>query len=240
MTNEQKIQEFVQQVYLTIYGRRVDDLTDVDGVEQIAKTLIWCNLFLDELELEKEPEGGPTNWSFLRENDAEIGTIATATDTFSLPDETLRPIADEERPLVIMQDGIIVSSWDVVDPSQITRRNGEVSRSQRVTYVNQLLVFSRALNDTEIGGTVLTDIVNKFPRLTSTDTTLFDLPLPRQLLVLGTAKNASLPDIVQGGLSPSYAQKYADLLEGAKLANAQSSVPDEAVTDDFSGIGGVW
>ncbi len=240
MTNEQKIEEFAQQVYLTIYGRRIDDPTDEDGVEQIAKTLIWCNLFLDELELEKEPEGGPTNWSFLRENDSEIGTVATATDTFSLDDDVLRPVADEERPLVIMQDGVIVSSWDVVDPSQITRRNGEQSRSQRVTYVNQLLVFSRALNETEIGGSVLTDVVYKFPRLKSSDTSLFDLPLPRQLLVLGTAKNASLPDIVQGGLSPSYAQKYADLLEGAKLANAQSSTPDEAVTDDFSGIGGVW
>ena len=239
MTNEEKINEFVQQVYLTIYGRRVDDLTDVDGVEQIAKTLIWCNLFLDELELEKEPDGSPTNWTFLRENDAEIGTIATSTDTFSLPDDTLRPIADEERPLVIMQDSSIVSAWDIVDPSQITRRNGEQMRSQRVTYVNQLLVFSRILNDTEIGGTVLTDISVKFPRLTSSDTSLFDLPIARQLLVLGTAKNASLPDIVQGGLSPSYAQKYADLLEGAKMANMQSSEADEAVTDDFSGIGGV-
>lgn len=240
MTDAQKIEEFVQQVYLAIYGRRVDDLTDTDGVEQIAKTMIWCNLFLDELELEKDPDGMPINWSFLRENDATIGTVATATDTFSLPDDTLRPIADEERPLVIMQDGMIISSWDVVDPSQITRRNGEQIRTQRVTYVNQLLVFSRALNDTEIGGQVYADIANKFPRLTSADTSLFDLPLPRQLLVLGTAKNASLPDIVQGGLSPSFAQKYSDLLEGAKAANMQTSVADQAVTDDFSGIGGVY
>lgn len=44
MTNEEKVEEFAQQVYLTIYGRRIDDPTDEDGVEQIAKTLIWCNL----------------------------------------------------------------------------------------------------------------------------------------------------------------------------------------------------
>lgn len=240
MTNEEKIQEFAQQVYLTIYGRRIDGITEEDGVEQVEKTLIWLNLFLDELEMEREPDGSPTNWAFLRENDAEIGTIVTATDTFDLPDDTLRPVADEDRPLVIMQDGAIVSTWDVVDPNQITKRNSYSLREQRVTYVNQKIVFSRPLNDTEINGTVLTDIVYKFPRLTDSDTSLFDLPLPRQLLVLGTAKNASLPDIVQGGLSPSYAQKYGDLLEGAKMANSQTATSDEAVYDDFSGISGVY
>ncbi len=240
MTNEEKVEEFAQQVYLTIYGRRIDDPTDEDGVEQVAKTLIWCNLFLDELEFEKEPDGTPTNWNFLRENDADLGTVSTATDTFDLPEEALRPIISENRPLVILQDGSVISAWDVVDPNQITRRKGYPLRDQRVTYVNQSLAFSRLLNDTEIGGTVVADIVHKFPRLLNTNTDLFDLPVPRQLLVLGTAKNASLPDIVQGGLSPSYAQKYAELLEGLKAANAQSAAADEAVYEDFSYITGVF
>lgn len=240
MTPEDRIEEFVQQVYLTIYGRRIDDITDADGVEEIAKIKIWLNLFLDELEMEREPDGTPTNWNFLRENDAAIGTVSSATSTFELPDDALRLVADEERPLVIMQDGSIVSAWDVVDPSQITRRGAYLTREQRVTYVNQSIVFSRSLNDTEIGGEVMADIQLPFPRLSDSDVTLFDLPIPRQLLVLGTVKNASLPDIVRGGLSPSYAQKYADLLEGLKMANAQTSSSDIAVTTDNSGIGGVW
>lgn len=241
MTNEERLQEFAQQVYLTIYGRRIDDVEDPDGVEQIEKTKIWCNLYLDELEKERDNEGRLINWIYLRENDLEVGTISTATDTFDLPDGALRLVADEDRPLVIMQDSSIVSAWDVVDPNQITKRNSYgQARDQRVTYVNQKIVFSRSLAETEIDGSIIADIMFSFPRLADNDTSLFDLPIPRQLLVLGTAKNATLPDIVQGGLSPSYAQKYNDLLEGEKMESAQTSTGDEAVTDDYSGIGGVW
>jgi len=248
MTEEQKLallQQFTKEVYLTIYGRQIDDITDADGIIEIENTIMWCNLFLDELEQETDPSGAPINWLYLRENAKEIGTIATITDTFDLPAGALRPIAVSDRPLTITQDGSAVSIWDVVDPSQITSRNDYYSRLQRVTYVNQKLVFSRALNDTEIGGTVNTDILNSFIRL-AYDTTgghntdLFDLPVPRNLLVLGTAKNASLPDIVQGGLSPSYAQKYAAILEGHKMANMQTSEADEAVREDYSSIGGVY
>ena len=73
MTNEEQIQEFTQQVYLTIYGRRISDFTNNSGVDQIAKTLLWCNLYLDELEKERDNEGRPINWNYLRENDTEIG-----------------------------------------------------------------------------------------------------------------------------------------------------------------------
>lgn len=240
MTDEQKLQEFTQQVYLTIFNRRIDDITGEDGQEEIEKIKIWCNLFLDELEQETDLEGNPINWTYLRENDAEIGTTATATDTFPLPTGALRLVSDPDRPLWISQDGAQISVWDVVDPNQITNRHNYGLRDQRVTYVNQTVVFSRPLNETEVGGDVFADIVNSFPRLADDDTTLFNLPIPRQLLVLGTAKNASLPDIVQGGLSPSYAQKFNSLLEGHKTANSQTSVADEAVTEDNSGIGGVW
>lgn len=239
MSNTTRLQDFTQQVYLTLFNRRLDDIEGEDGQEEIAKVIIWCNLFLDELEQEVDVDGTPINWLYLRDNDKEIGTISEATDTFRLPSSALRPIADADRPLFISQDGAIVSTWDVVDPNQITNRHSYALRDQRVTYVKQKLVFSRALNENEIGGTVFADIINKFPPLLSNDTSLFDLPIPRQLLVLGTAKNASLPDIVQGGLSPSYAQKYVNLLEGHKAANAQTAVADEAVTDDLSGIGGV-
>jgi len=248
MTEEQKLaqlQEFTQQVYLTIYNRRIDNITDADGLEEVQKVLIYCNLFLDELEQETDPSGFPINWKYLRENDKEIGTIAGVSDTFDLPTGALRLVAVPHRPLHIDQDGTPVSLWDVVDPNFITTRLDYMTGSKRVTYVNQKIVFSRRLEDTEIGGTVNADIVNSFTRLVydttgGHNTDLFDLPIPRQLLVLGTAKNASLPDIVQGGLSPSYAQKYAALLEGHKMANMESSGPEEADRDDYSDIGGTW
>lgn len=245
MTPLEQLQQFTQQVYLTINNRRLDSVTDEDGLEAVATTVIWANLFLDELEMERNPDGTILNWNFLRENDAEIGVIAGESDTFDLPAGALRLVAEENRPLIIMQDGAIVSVWDVVDPDQITSRNRYPSdRDQRVTYVNNKIVFSRTLNETEIGGTVFADIVNRFPRLDDTsgeeNTDLFDLPIPRQLLVLGTAKNSSLPNIVKGGLSPSYTQKYGDLLEGLKVANMSTSTGDEAVSDDYSYIGGVW
>lgn len=244
MTDLERLEEFTQQVYLALNGRRLESLTDEDGLEAIATTVIWCNLLLDELENEKNPDGTPTNWNCLRENDATIGTIVTETDTFDLPEDALRLVAEEDRPLVIMQDGSIVSVWDVVDPDQITNRNSYSTRDQRVTYVNQKIVFSRSLNDTEIGGTVVADVVNSFPRLDGTDgalnVELFDLPIPRQLLVLGTVKNSSLPNIVKGGLSPSFTQKYSDALEGFRAGNAQTAVGDQAVTEDYSGIGGTY
>jgi len=240
MTDQEKLEDFTQDFYLTLYNRLLDDITtDADSQAEVAKMIRWVNMFLDELEQETDNDGQPINWVYLRENGVEIGTIATVTDTFDLPTGALRPVANPDRPLTISQDGSAVSIWDVVDPNQITNRNEYYTRPQRVTYVNQKLVFSRRLNDTEIGGTVNTDIVNIFPRLATDDTTLFDLPIPRQLLILGAAKNSSLPDIVQGGLSPSYTQKYGDLLDGHKANNMQTADASEAVTDDFSGIGGV-
>lgn len=248
MTEEQKLallQEFTQQVYLTIFNRRIDDITAEDGIEEIEKVVIYANLFLDELEGETDPSGFPINWKYLRENDKTIGTIAAITDTFDLPAGALRPVANPHRPIHIDQDGTPVSLWDLVDPNFITTRNEYYTRDHRATYVNQKLIFSRDFNDTEMGGTVVGDILNSFTRLVydaagGHDVTLFDLPIPRQLLVLGTAKNASLPDIVQGGLSPSYAQKYNALLEGHKLANMDTSDPEEVIAEDYSDIGGVY
>lgn len=240
MTDGEKLNELTQDFYLTLYNREIDDIEDTDGQAEVSKVVRWVNLFLNELEQETDSNGMPINWVYRRQNDVELGTISGASDTFALPSGALRPVADPDRPLYITQDSSIIGLWDVVDPNQLTSRNHYTDREQRVTYVNQLIVFSRTLNDTEIGGKVYSDLVYSFPRLASDDTTLLNLPIPRQLLILGAAKNSSLPDIVQGGLSPSYAQKYSDLLEGHKAANNQTGVASEAVTEDYSGIGGVY
>lgn len=232
MSDEEVLQAFVQSVYLARYGRYLDDITDEDGVAEIAKTIDWTNQFLDELEEEAD-------WQYVRENDKEIGTIASATDTFNLPEDARKLAVDENRPLVIMQDGSIVSEWDVVDPKNITERSSSVNQ-KRVTFVNNKIVFSRALNDQEIGGTVVADVINSIPRLAEDDVDILELVKPKQLLILGVAKNATLPDIVGGGLSPSFAQKYSDLLDKAKMENDAAAVAVTAIRDDYSHIGGVY
>ena len=93
MTEQQKLallQQYTQQVYLAIYNRRIKDITNAAGIEEIEKAVIWTNLFLDELEMETDPDGMPINWTYLRENGKEIGTISGVSDTFDLPEGALR------------------------------------------------------------------------------------------------------------------------------------------------------
>lgn len=240
MTDEQKVQEFTQQVYLTKNNRRIKDITSTNGVEELAKTVIWCNLFLDELKNEQKSDNSPINWWWVRENDKEIGTIAAADDTFDLPSGVERLVIDENRPLVIKDGDSLVSEWDIVEPSQLTSRNHYSTPPNRVAYVNGKIVFSRALNSSEIGSKVYADVINDTPELASDDASLLDLGIPRQLLVLGTAKNSVLPDIVQGGLTPSYVQKYGDVLNLVKMRNDNSSTASEVVQEDLSEIGGIY
>lgn len=243
MTDEQKLQKFTQSVYLTRFGNFVDDITDDDGVTEIRKTIEWTNQFLDELENELDEEGVPMNWLFMRENDKEIGEIEGAGQTFDLPAGVLRLVYSDKRQLMIVQDGSVVSYWDVIAPNQVSRQAQRQSRDS-VTVVNGKIIFSRALRETEIGGTAVADVINSLPRLAGVDdevnVEVLDLVQPKQLLILGVGKNATLPDIVQGGLSPSFTQKYADLLASAKAVNNVSADVDEMTRDDVSDIGGIY
>jgi hypothetical protein len=62
---------------------------------------------------------------------------------------------------------------------------------------------------------------------------------PFLLLKLGVAKNVTLPDIVQGKLSPSYAQKFGDLLQGAIARSIASAAAPVTPRDSYSSIRGV-
>lgn len=243
MTNLETLNQFVQRVYLTRYNRYIDNIEDEDGQIEVDKTIDWANMFLDELESETDNDGQPIDWSFSRENDREIGTIGLTTQTFDLDTDILRLVVDENRPMTITQDGTVVSTWEVVEPNQITKRT-DASITDRVTAVNGVIIFSRALNETEIDGKLVGDVINVIPRLSNEGTVVninaLKIVKPYQLMVLGVAKNATLPDIVQGGLSPSFVQKYADLLELTKSRNGASSVANEYVSDDSGSIGGVW
>lgn len=240
MTTTEKLRKFAQSVYLTRYNRYIDDITDSDGVDEINKAIDWTNMYLDELMAETDPEGRPIDWYFLRENDVQIGTISSSSQTFDLPDGVLRLVVDEFRPLVISQDGATVSEWDVVAPSQLNNRNRYLSSEQRVSYVGDQIVFSRPLNDTEINGVITADVINEPPEISLTNVDLLDTVKPKGLLILGVAKNATLPDIVQGGTSPAFAQKYNNLLEGAKARSQVSSIPSEASREDYGNIAGIF
>lgn len=231
MTDAEKIQAFTQSVYLATHNRYFDDITGDDGVTLQAQMIDWTNQFIEELEEE-------AYWNYVRENDFDFGTIITASDTFALPAEVRDLVIDEYRPLVILQDGSIVSEWEVVNPNQITRPTRSNAKD-RVMVLKQVLIFSRPFNEMEIGGSVAADIVTPIPRLASNNTTVLDLVRPKQLLILGTSKNVTLPDIVQGGTSPSFTQKYTNELEKAIDKNMRSSVASETVRDDYGSIGGI-
>lgn len=240
MTDIEKMKAFAQSVILAMTGKHMD-VEDIDGEEGAAYLLElvdWCNQLIDEIELEAD-------WNFVRELQAEIGTVATLSQQFPLL-PTMRKLAvNEHRPLHILQDDTPVSTWDVVKPSMITALRSEYPIRERVTYVSKNIVFSRSLNEGELGGTVVADVINRIPRLVYTDggvdndTQVLDLIEPRLLLVLGVAKNATLPDFVRGGISPSLVQKYVDILGKAVAENDATAASEMVERDDYSAITGV-
>ncbi len=237
MTPQQKLDKFVQDVNRTAFGGALSSLTDTDGLESVENTKAHLDMFLDELEMETDENGEPVDWDFSRNYDVTVGTVATANQVFPLPTGVRKLVVDEDRPVTLSYSGSIVAHFDVVDADQITKREGMTSED-RVTKVRTNLIFSRQFRAVEIGATVIADTISSLPRLADDATyAVLDQVKPYQLLVLGVAKNMTLPDIIQGGLSPSFVQKYADLLDKAKAENRSTSVGDMMVYEDLSGIG---
>lgn len=242
MTPQQKMDQFVQDVYLTRNGQFLDSLTDTDGLDEVRKCYRFANMYLDELERESDNDGRPMQWNFARRNDVDLGTILASNTPITLPAAAKKLVIDANRPVTITSGGIAIAHFDVVDAGQITKRT-DMSTTDKVTVPKRTLIFSRNFNSQEITGHVIGDVIDLLPRLDSADpttsATLLDI-VPYQLLVLGTAKNATLPDIVQGGLTPSFIQKYNDMLDQVKMENGDSSMADEGVTDDLGYIGGIF
>lgn len=238
MSPKAQLEAITQSVYLVIKGRYFDDISGEDGLVLQAQTMDWCNMFLDELENETDTEGKPLDWRWVRQQGATIGTAVEDASSITAPATMLNLLADEGRYVQIKVDGTVVSHWAVVAPDQITNKSDRITEDM-VTFTGTTISFSRAFKDYENGGTIVGDITTSFPRLTKNNVTVLSLVKPKSLLILGIAKNASLPDIVQGGLSPSYAQKYSDLLNNAIARNETGTVGDTAQRDDYSYIGGV-
>ena len=221
-----------QSIYLTMYNR-YNDVTGTELDNFIAKTIDWVNQFTQELELEAD-------WNYLRTNSNLIGTISDlTTQSYALPDEVRTVVYSPYRDVTISFDGAVVSTFTMVSPSNIADPTNPETQD-RATVINRNLVLSRPLKDTELGGEIRCDTIDFMPQLTTTDTELLSLVQPKQLLVLGVAKNSTLPDIVQGGISPSLAQKYNDLLKRAVMLNNESATSLEAPREDLSFIRGVY
>lgn len=237
-TPTQLLQSFAQSVHLVVKGRYLDSLTDDDGTLFVSQVIDWTNMFLDELELEQNADGRPIEWIWTRELGATLGTAQEGITTLNLDSSIDHLVTDEQRYVLITVDDQVVSQWAVVTPADLNNKSNAPLQDM-VTNVNGTLQFSRPLKDTEAGGAITGDIVTTLPRMSSANVKVLTTVKPRQLLILGVAKNATLPDIVQGGLSPSYLQRYQALLEGAVARSNASSIAQVVERDDYSGVRGV-
>lgn len=235
------LRAYTNRVYLVIKGRYFDDLTSDDGVNLVNQTIDWTNMFIDELETETQANGQPIDWRWVRTNGEQLGKALLGKASVDFDSDFNNLITEPNRYVQILQDGTAVSNWAVVAPDQISSKTERITEDM-VALVGTTLVFSRAFHDYENGGTIVGDVTIPIPRLSLTNVDALsgeNAVKPQQLLVLGAAKNASLPDIVQGGLSPSYVQRYTDLLNNAKARNAVSSISEEAARDNLGYIKGV-
>lgn len=239
---------FAQSVRLVIKNQYFDDTTTSDGQTFLGMTADWCNMYLDELETETGPDGQPIDWWFARSNGETLGKarLGKAIIDFDT-DDFLNLIAEQNRYVQVVNGGAVVSNFAVVAAAQITNKTDRVTEDM-CALVGESLVFSRPFKDYEDGGTIIGDVTTPLPRIaytlasgvfTVTNVDLLTTVRPALLLKLGVAKNNTLPDIVQGGLSPSYAQKYSDLLTGAIARSLTSSQSDQAARDDYSHVSGV-
>lgn len=229
--------ERVTKLAQSIYRSRNNEQNDVTGSELdnfLENTIDWVNEFLPELEKE-------AYWDWSRENDHSFGTVASTTiRTIDLDDDIRTVVKEPERPIYLVKNDIVIATFDVVSPALV--RNPRAAQNEdRVAIVNRQLVFSRTFTADEVGAIIFGDVVYYLPALSLTDATLLDTVVPNQLIVLGVLKNQVLPDIVQGGLTASFTQKYADLLEGIKMENNLSSQAEPAYGEDFgTDVRGEW
>lgn len=252
-----QLQAFAQSVYLMIKDRYYDDLTSADGQSFLLQVVDWVNMFIDELEYEINADGDPIDWIWVRQPNANLGTAAY-TDGLtngSIPFDTTNfnnLLSGGDRFVQILDPvtpSNVLANFTVVAPDELSN-DGQRNTFDMCTLVNGNILFSRPFQKSENGGTIVGDVTTFLPRvatsvnattgqIVATDASIFSLVRPLTLLKLGTVKNAILPDIVKGGLNPSYTQKYNDLLTNAINRSTASSLSPTTDYSDYSGIRGV-
>lgn len=227
------ITSLAQDVYTTINGVENDDTGD--DLTQFQNDFIRAfNLWKDEFETE-------AYWAKLRVDDYTLATIAnTTTYSFTLPDDYRTPVINQNKWLkVVLSDGTVISKFKMVDPNQ-RQVDDSWEHPDRAAFVGRNVVLSRAPKDTEVGATLVLDVVEYLPPLTRTDDDAIALLPNKQLAVLGVAKNISLANVVKIALSPSFAQKYNNELQKAKAENDLSTEIDDMQRDNYGYINGIW
>lgn len=229
---EEQIYNLGQKVYLVLNGV----YNDVSGSERsqfVDETIDWANQYLEELAMEAD-------WSWLRENDVLLGTVATASDTFPLAPTVLRPVSDWQRAVVMTKTNGQTVTWSLVKPNLIYNPAEGGVQQNRVAVVGRTLKFSRPFTSDEIGATLRGDVIKKFTPVSRTNVDALGQVTPLQLLILGMAKNQVLPDVVNNTLTANYDVKYQRLLRKAIEMDGASTELDEMQTDDLSYIRGVY
>lgn len=226
------IRNLAQNTYYTINGAENDDTGD-DLVVFENNFIRGFNLWIDEYETE-------AYWNQVRVNDYVLATIAnTTTFSFTLDDDYRTPIIDMDKELKFIIDGTVVARFKMVDPNQ-RQVDDDLQRPDRATFVGRNIVLSRVPKDTEVGATIVLDVVEYFPKLTRTDDSSIDLIYSKNLAVLGIAKNNTLSDVTKVSLSPSFAQKYNNELNKAVSINNATNEVDDMRGENYSNIGGIW
>lgn len=230
--------KLAQSVHLAVKNRYYDDINGTDGQVYLSQVVDWANQLIDELENTTDQAGNVVQWKFGRSTSYELGIVVEGDTSLTVPARVDSIVSVPARNALIMVDDEIVSKWEVVDIDQIKNSGYQ---NDRVALVDGELYFSRPINSREDGGEVVADVFLSLPRIDepSNEFSAISMIKPRQLLVLGIAKNSSLPDLVRGGLSPSFLQRYQALLSSAIVKNSYTSVGDQMGRDDMSYIRGV-
>jgi len=234
MTNDQRIEELAQSIYLARYGQE-NDVTDAELTAFLDRTIEWVNQLTPEIEKKAD-------WNFVRENDAVLGTVPNGTTiSYELPSDVRKLVVSPFRDVTIRQDSTVVSSFDLVNPNQTNDPSDPGGVRDRATVIQRNLIFSRSLTDAEVGGSVVADTIAFIPKLTHDDVSLLDIldeyPDIRQVYVLGVIKNQILPDTVKGGLTPSYSVKFDRLVADCIVENNASADAYDQDRESFGYVG---
>lgn len=237
-----EITKFAQDVRLVTHNRFFEDIEEEDGQVYIAQIVSATNMLAGELEQLVDAVNEPVVWNWLRRMDYSLGVAVEGAKTLTLPTEIQSIVAEEGRFIEILSPaGNLISRWSVVYPDQIRKDpTAWRHRENRVARVGTELVFSRPFNDKEDGMEIVGDVSLFIPRMTDIDDSCLTIVQPKELLTLGVAKNVTLPDIVQGPLSPSYVQKYQDLLQQAITRNRASTRSEIAPRENLSYVRGIY
>lgn len=249
-----QLQAFAQSVYMMIKNRYYTNITSADGQTFIAQTVDWLNMFIDELEYELNADGSPIDWIWVRQT-ITLGTASTGANFLTWDSNTYNNLCtgtDRFVQILSPVDNSVVANFTVVSPDEMSNDSTR-NLFDMCTLVGGFIQFSRSFTSAENGGAIRGDVTKYLPRVTTvvattgansgqivaTNADIFKTVRPLTLLKLGTVKNSILPDIVKGGLQPSYVQKYNDLLTNAINRSAASSLSPTADRDDFSSVRGV-